>query len=294
MLEQQEGTTCHPAWLHEQPSGHCPPHFSRNHFSSSQGLGWMQKLYWRHQYVATLFQTARLHHYNHMSNRSTHCQVGGLSLSPAAGSQSSDTSPLRMSPFLFPSLGNFTAHLHPGHGSDPSPCYPSFMHYNATDWSHEPRHIISVPFTHGCMLWESLAPALSPLGLSWGHPKCSLWGNLLPIASDPQQVLMMAEDLEVKAGVSTGQAGSIWEGASCLLCHSRKRSDICRSGLCRVGSKCFPLRRASGSKDVRAEKSWSSSKYQSLREFSLYIDFLLSFSINQSLQLLYPFLLLFF
>lgn len=163
-----------PARLHEQPSGHCPPHFSRSHFCSSQGLGWMQKLYWCHQHVATLLQTPRLHQYNHMSNCSTHCQARRLSLSPAGGSQSSDTSHLHMSPFSFPSLGNFTAHLHPGHGSDPSLHYSSFMHYNAPDWSQEPRHIISAPFTHGCMLWESLGPALSPSGLSWGHSKCSV------------------------------------------------------------------------------------------------------------------------
>lgn len=58
------------------------------------------------------------------------------------------------------------------------------------------------------------------------------------------------------------------------------------------GPKCLHLRRASGSEDLGAEKSWSLSKYHSLREFSLYIDFLLSFPINQAFQLLYPLLFL--
>lgn len=178
--------------------------------TTSVALRALGESYWHHQHVATLLQISRLYHYNHTSNSSTHCQAGGLRLSPVGGSQSRDTNPLPVSPFPFPPLGNFTAHLHPGHGSDPSPCYSSFMHYNTPDWSQEPHHIVPARFTHGCMLLSV------PLQGFHGDTQ-NVWRNLLPTASDPPQVLTMAKDWEVKAGVSTGQTGSIWEEPRCFL-----------------------------------------------------------------------------
>lgn len=154
-----------------------------------------------------------------------------------------------MSPFPFPSLGNFTAHLCPGHGSDPSPCYSSFMHYNTPDWSQEPHHIVPARFTHGCMLWESLAPVLSSSGLSWGHPKCMR--ELAPNSIRPSAGPYNGQRLRGKGRRKHRADWLDLRRAEVLLvfCVTPENSLIF-PGLTSVreGSKCFPPLRASGSR----------------------------------------------
>lgn len=195
MLEQQEGTTCCPAWLHEQPSGHCPPCSAG---MTSVALGALGECRNCISITNMLQPSFRPLDYTVI----TTWAIVALSARLEGWACLQWEVPKAVTPVLCvcPLPFSLSRKLHSSpplrHGSVPSPYYSSFMHYNAPDWSQEPCHILSAPFTHDCMLWESLTSALSPLGLSWRHSKCSVWGNLLPAASELQQALMMARVLE--------------------------------------------------------------------------------------------------